>query len=283
MIIFKNANQLSVFLLKKRKAHQKLGFVPTMGALHQGHITLIKSSIVTNDLTICSVFVNPTQFNDPDDFKKYPVTVENDIRMLESSGCDILFLPSVSEIYTNGLHDLKTYNLGFLETVLEGEFRAGHFQGVCQVIHRFLDIIKPDLLYLGQKDYQQCLVIKKLLELLKPDPEIKIEVVPTVRETDGLAMSSRNKRLSDEARKNASEISKALLFIKENIKQGVTDNLIGTTTMQLSAKGFKIDYIKIADASTLVEVSDWDGQLKLVVLAAAFIEQVRLIDNMIIN
>lgn len=283
MIIFKKAKHFSDFLLKKKYAQQKVGFVPTMGALHQGHLSLINASQSANDLTVCSVFVNPTQFNDPEDFKKYPITIEKDIRILETSGCDILFLPSVSEIYSKGIHNLKTYGLGFLETVLEGEFRPGHFQGVCQVIHRLLEITKPDKLYLGQKDYQQCLVIKKLLKLIKPEPEIGIEVVPTVREADGLAMSSRNRRLSEVARKNASEISKTLFFIKENINQGDTDKLIDTAIKQLVNKGFKTDYIMIADAETLVEVSDWEGQIKIVVLAAAFIEGIRLIDNMLIN
>lgn len=283
MIIFKNADQLSEFLYQKRKKEQKIGFVPTMGALHQGHHTLINTSVERNDLTVCSIFVNPTQFNDAEDYKKYPVTVEKDIEMLESSGCDIFFLPSVSEIYPKGLLELITYDLGFLETVLEGEFRPGHFQGVCQVVHRLLEIVKPDKLYLGQKDYQQCMVIKKLLSLINPDTEIKIEIEPTVREADGLAMSSRNKRLSAAARKNASEISKALLYVKENIKKADTTDLVKKTLSQLSSKGFKIDYIKIADAGTLAEVKDWDGELKIIVLVAAFIDGVRLIDNMLIN
>ena len=283
MIIFKNANQLSDYLFQKRNKQQQIGFVPTMGALHQGHHTLINTSVEANDLTVCSIFVNPTQFNDTEDFKKYPVTVEYDIKMLESAGCDILFLPPVSEIYPNGVHDLITYDLGFLENVLEGEFRPGHFQGVCRVVHKLLEIVKPNRLYLGQKDYQQCMVIKKLLSLTKPDNQIKIEIAPTVREADGLAMSSRNKRLNAEARKNATEISKALLFVKENIKKGETEDLINTAFSHLSSKGFKIDYLKIAEAETLSEVNDWDGKLKIVVLAAAFVNEVRLIDNMLIN
>ena len=283
MIIFKKTGQLSDYLFQKRNNQPKIGFVPTMGALHQGHHTLINTSVEANDLTVCSIFINPTQFNDKDDFNKYPVTIENDISMLESSGCDVLFLPPVSEIYPKGLNHLLNYKLGFLETVLEGEFRPGHFQGVCQVVHRLLDIVKPDRFYLGQKDYQQCMVIKKLLSLTGLDIQIKIEIVETVRETDGLAMSSRNKRLTAEARKNAVEISKSLLIVKEKIKKGSTEDLINTASVQLASKGFKIDYIKIVNAESLTDVNDWDGKTKLVVLAAVFIDGVRLIDNMLIN
>ncbi|HLF45304.1 MAG TPA: pantoate--beta-alanine ligase [Chitinophagaceae bacterium] len=281
MIIIKKAKALSGFLLQRRNNHQLIGFVPTMGALHPGHLALINTSTKTNDLTVCSIFVNPTQFNNSDDFQKYPVTIEKDIKMLEQSGCDVLFLPPVSEIYPMGLTQLENYDLGLLEKILEGKFRPGHFQGVCQVVHRLLEIIKPQFLYLGQKDYQQCLVIKKLLSIRKLN--IQIVIVPTVRETDGLAMSSRNKRLTVEAREQATEISKTLLFVKENMKKGETNKLINAATLQLLNKGFKIDYITIASAENLTEVNEWNGKSKIVVLAAAFINGVRLIDNMLIN
>ncbi len=283
MIIFKKAEQLSDFLNKKKVQKQRIGFIPSMGALHPGHIKLIKSSIDSTDFTVCSIFVNPTQFNDPDDFKKYPVTIESDIALLESVDCDVLFLPSVSEIYPKGLNQLKKYELGFLENVLEGAFRPGHFQGVCQVVHRLLNIVNPDLLYIGQKDYQQCMVIKKLLSITKLDSGVTLEIEPTVREADGLAMSSRNRRLSDEARKNASGISQTLFFVKENLKKGQTADLLHKASLMLTSKGFKIDYLKIADAETLAEIENWDGQLKIVVLTAAFIDGVRLIDNNMIN
>lgn len=283
MIIFKNAVQLSDFLLQKKKKQKQVGFVPTMGALHQGHIALLNRSVECNDLTVCSIFVNPAQFNDPDDFHKYPVTIEQDIYLLESSGCNVLFLPSASEIYPDGILNLEKYDLGFLETVLEGKYRPGHFQGVCQVVHRLLDIVLPHTLYLGQKDYQQNLVIKKLLELISLDKKIKVEFLPTVREPDGLAMSSRNKRLSKDARLIVPVISKSLRLIAENIKPGKTGALIQMAVSQLEAATLKTDYIVLANADTLESLTDWDGKQKVVVLAAAYSEGVRLIDNILIN
>lgn len=283
MILFKKAEQLSDFLIKEKYQKQNIGFVPTMGALHPGHLHLIKSSTDVNDVTVCSIFVNPTQFNDPDDFKKYPVTIEKDIALLESSESDVLFLPSVSEIYPDGLNELIKFELGILENVLEGEFRPGHFQGVCQVVHRLLKIVNPDILYLGQKDFQQCLVIKKLLNITGLDSKITIKIEATIRETDGLAMSSRNRRLSNEARKKATAINQALLFVKENLKKGSTEKVLYKASRMLISKGFTIDYLKIADAETLVETDNWDGELKIVVLTAVFIEGVRLIDNRMIN
>ena len=143
-----------------------IGFVPTMGALHAGHISLIKASKNENPITVCSIFVNPTQFNDPKDFEKYPVTIEKDIDMLKEAGCDVLFLPSVEEMYPEGIVTENHYDLGYLETILEGKFRPGHFQGVCMVMQRLLKIVSRIDLYLGQKDYQQCMVIKRLIELM---------------------------------------------------------------------------------------------------------------------
>jgi pantoate--beta-alanine ligase len=283
MNIFKNAEQLSNFLFQKKKNGKQIGFVPTMGALHPGHLELLSQSIRHNDLTVCSIFVNPTQFNDPEDFKKYPVTIEGDIYLLELAGCNVLFLPAVSEIYPEGTNHLGKYDLGFLETVLEGKFRPGHFQGVCQVVQRLLEIVLPNTLYMGQKDYQQSLVIKKLLSMTRLDEKIKLKVLPTVREADGLAMSSRNKRLSKEARSLAPIISKTLQSIKESIRSGKTQEIIKKGVIQLESAGFKTDYLQLANAETLELIKDWDGQLKIVVLAAAFIEGIRLIDNILIN
>jgi pantoate--beta-alanine ligase len=283
MVIFKNAKQISDFLILNKRNQKSIGFVPTMGALHDGHISLTNKSVVQNDLTVCSIFVNPTQFNEPEDFKKYPITIENDIYLLESTGCDVLFLPSNSEIYPEGTKNLRSYDLGYLETILEGEFRPGHFQGVCQVVHRLLEIVLPDTIYLGQKDYQQCKVIRKLLELTQLGDTINIEVVPTMREPDGLAMSSRNKRLGAKARLKAATISNVLKNIMTNIKPGNLNELISKSVDQLESSGFKVDYIRIADAETLNSVSNWDGKLPIVALVAAFIDGVRLIDNMILN
>jgi pantoate--beta-alanine ligase len=283
MIIFKKPGVLQRFLEKKRSEQKTIGFAPTMGALHAGHLSLVNAARKRNDLVVTSIFVNPTQFNDPEDFKKYPITIEKDILMFVSAGCDILFFPSVKDIYPGGTNDLKHYELGFLETILEGKFRPGHFQGVCQVMHRLLEIVLPDNLYLGQKDYQQCMVIKKLIELIGLDNKIKVNICPTLREDDGLAMSSRNTRLDPDDRVTATTISAALRYIKENIRQGDTKRNIEEAKQMLLQKGFKTDYIEIANADTLELIGNWNGKEKIVVLAAAFLNNVRLIDNMIIN
>jgi pantoate--beta-alanine ligase len=283
MIIFKKAAELTEFIRKQRMNDRVVGFVPTMGALHEGHITLISQSLKDKNLTVCSIFVNPTQFNDPKDFEKYPVTIESDISMLEKAGCEILFLPGFGEIYPAGIQTLKKYELGFIETVLEGKFRPGHFQGVCQVVHRLLEIVTPDFLYMGQKDYQQCMVISKLLELTGLNSRIQLNVIPTIRETDGLAMSSRNRRLNPDDRKNATAIWQCLNDVKENLEPGNTHPIIREATGQLATKGFRVDYVEIADAKTLQAIRNWDGNQKSVALVAAFLNEVRLIDNLLLN
>jgi pantoate--beta-alanine ligase len=280
MIVFKHISDTSSYLDLLQQSGKLCGFVPTMGALHPGHISLIENARHQSDIVVSSIFVNPTQFNDPKDFDKYPITLEKDIDMLEKAGCDVLFLPSVKEMYPEGLADNKQYELGYLETVLDGAYRPGHFQGVCRVVEKLLTITQPDKLFLGQKDYQQCLVIKKLAELM----QIKTDVIicPTQREPYGLAMSSRNIRLTEADRKKASQIYQALNFIKENIAPGNITVIKKMAVDKLTAEGFTIDYIEIADASTLELLQQWDGKTKLVALAAAFIGDVRLIDNLLL-
>jgi pantoate--beta-alanine ligase len=283
MILLKKKDDLQHYLLLQKKNGKTTGFVPTMGALHAGHLSLIERSKTDNSITICSIFVNPTQFNDPKDFEKYPITIEKDITILESADCDVLFLPSASEIYPEGTQIKDHYDLGYLETILEGKYRPGHFQGVCMVMHRLLDIVKADNLYLGQKDYQQCMVIKKLTELTGQDVSLKINICPTLRETDGLAMSSRNMRLNKEQREEATTIFNALSSIRKNLGKGDLQELKNNAVEQLQTKGFRVDYIEIADATTLQPVNEWDAKQKLVTLAAAFLGEVRLIDNMVLN
>ncbi len=252
-----------------------------MGALHNGHISLINISKQNNNLVVCSIFVNPVQFNDNKDFEKYPSTIEADINLLEKAGCDVLFLPSVAEMYPDGLTQQKKYNLGYLETILEGKFRSGHFQGVCQAVERLLNIVQPHYLYLGQKDYQQCMVIKKLADLI--NAEANVIICPTLRENDGLAMSSRNMRLNENERLKAVKISATLFFIKQEIKTGYLQDLKQRCIQYLTAEGFKVDYVEIADASTLELLENWNGQTQIVALIAAFINEVRLIDNMLLT
>ncbi len=277
MILFKKAAEISSFLTKYAKNGVKTGFVPTMGALHQGHISLINESKRNCGITVSSIFVNPTQFNDPKDFAKYPVTINSDIDGLEKAGCDVLFLPDVKEMYPNGTTALPQYDLGYLETVLEGKYRPGHFQGVCQVVHRLLDIIKPDTLFLGQKDFQQCMVIKKMIKIT--ELPVITSVCPTLREPDGLAMSSRNMRLNSDERKKAALISQTLDYIKREIKPGYLGDLQERAVNYLTTEGFSVDYIEIADSNTLQLQEYWDGNQSLVALAAAYLNEIRLIDN----
>jgi len=281
MLIFHKVSDIRKWLDQQVLAGQSVGFVPTMGALHQGHLSLIDQSRERTEVTVSSIFVNPTQFNDPKDFEKYPVTIQQDIQLLIKTGCDILFLPSASEIYPNGTAHLPHYELGYLETVLEGKYRPGHFQGVCQVVHRLLEIVQPNLLFLGQKDFQQCMVIKKLIE--QTGLSTQVQIIPTLRENDGLAMSSRNMRLSETERANATSIHQALLQMKGQLQQGSVLKLKQKTTDFLKNKGFRVDYAELAKADTLDLVDEWNGQDKLVALIAAYLNEVRLIDNMILT
>ena len=279
MIILKTVEKLRSFIEKKKVLNESIGFVPTMGALHEGHMSLIGASAKENKSTVCSIFINPTQFNNAADFDKYPITIENDIDKLEDSGCDLLFLPSVSEIYPPGM-PIHNFNLGYLETVLEGAFRPGHYQGVCQVVERLLDIVQPRILYLGQKDYQQCMVIKKMLELTHSD--VFIYIGKTVREEDGLAMSSRNTRLHHTQRKQAAKIYEALVLMKNELAPGNLDNIKQKGNSFLSQNGFKVDYTEIANASDLQLLQAWDGSTPVVILIAAWLNDVRLIDNLLL-
>ena len=282
MILFKRSQDLRHWISEQKNKGKITGFVPTMGALHEGHMELIKACRSMVDLTICSIFVNPAQFNDPKDFEKYPVSTEKDIQMLHQAGTDVLFLPSVDDIYPQGQGGLETYDLGSLETLLEGRYRPGHFQGVSQVMSRLLKLVKPDHLFMGQKDYQQCMVIKKLIESY--NLKVYLHVVPTQREDSGLAMSSRNLLLSDAAKQKATTIYNALNFIKDNLSNIPLPRLKDEAKSILLTAGFeKIDYIEICDANTLMPLTEYNNKTKMVALAAAFIEGVRLIDNLILN
>ncbi len=279
MIIFKKAKDLRKHLDICGEKNQDIGFVPTMGALHEGHISLLKISTRENQVTVCSIFVNPAQFNDPKDFQKYPSTLTRDIYKLESNGCDVLFLPAANEIYPEGIQEKEHYALGYLEAILEGEFRPGHFQGVCMAVEKLLLIVLPDKLYLGQKDYQQCMIIGKLIELMGLEKSIQLRLCPIVRENDGLAMSSRNMRLNAEQRAKAPSLYKTLIFLKENLNKGSLADLKKEAVQRLEVKGIKIDYVEIADAKTLKPINEWDSRTNIIGLIAAYIDDVRLIDN----
>lgn len=280
MIIFKSADQLSAYLSGQRKTGESIGFVPTMGALHKGHLSLIDQSKRHNTFTVCSIFVNPTQFNNKEDFKHYPITIEKDIEQLIKSGCNVLFLPTIEEIYPPN-YQPRHYELGRLEHILEGYYRPGHFQGVCQVVDRLLSITNPDNIYIGQKDYQQCMVIRRLIELLGKSAQIHINIEPTLRENDGLAMSSRNLRLTEDQRFQALAIYKELGSIKNQINTESIDYLKKAAVHHLEEAGFFVDYVEIANADSLEPASSKEEHL--VALIAASLGNIRLIDNLSLN
>jgi pantoate--beta-alanine ligase len=281
MLIFKGSKDINSYLKDCKKQNKNIGFVPTMGALHEGHLSLIQKCKEVADVTVCSIFINPTQFNNPDDLKKYPITLEKDIYLLEKNECDVLFLPDVNEMYPDGLNQKAHFNLGYLETLLEGKYRPGHFQGVCQVVKRLLEVVEPDKMMLGQKDYQQCMVLKRLLELM--GSTVELIICPTLRDPDGLAMSSRNLRLNPEERKLAVEIYNNLQEIRAGIEKGDPELLKQQAISKLTAKGFKVDYIEITNSKTLKPVSAYNAETPLVALAAAFINDIRLIDNVLLT
>lgn len=280
MVIFKNADQVTAFLTTARNVNKIKGFVPTMGALHHGHRSLIEACKNQNDLAICSIFINPAQFNNNEDFKHYPVSIEKDIQLLIEAGCNLLFFPPPDQIYPPG-RKKKFFALGKIETILEGHYRPGHFQGVCQVMDRLLEIMPAQNLYLGQKDYQQCMVVRKLIQLTGKEKDYNLIVEPTVRELDGLAMSSRNLRLSKDDRLKAPALYKALSHIKNNLGQQPLKTLKRQAIMILEKEGLVVDYVAVADAYTLETATGKSD--KLVALVAATLNNIRLIDNIVLN
>lgn len=281
MIIFKKAAAMQAYLRTQRTTGSHIAFIPTMGALHAGHTSLVKAAATKNgNITVCSIFVNPTQFNDKADFEKYPMTVAEDVVMLTKAGCHVLFLPDVDEVYPNGFTDGADRDFGYLDTVLEGARRPGHFRGVGQVVARLLQLVQPSVLYLGQKDYQQVMVIKELLRQMGSDTTV--EIIPTTREADGLAMSSRNRRLTEPQRALAGVIYQCLVSIQT--KQGQAPFAIVQKECEtlLRDKGFEPEYVALADAEMLGLMSDYEQGKPTVALIAAHLGSVRLIDNMML-
>lgn len=282
MLIIKKGKDIENQLKSYVKQGKTVGFVPTMGALHKGHISLLERSKKQCKLTVCSIFVNPTQFNDKSDFDKYPNTIDRDIEILIDAGCDILFLPTVKEMYPDGFENKAKIDFGFIAETLEGEHRPGHFNGMAQIVEKLLKVVKPDKLFMGQKDYQQQLIVRQLIKKRR----FKIELVTcaTTREKDGLAMSSRNVRLDKEARKLAVEISRTLKKVKSEIRSQKSEiaDVQETGFKQLSAfKGIEIEYFEIRNAETLHPAKRKSE--KMVALVAAKIGGVRLIDNLLLN
>lgn len=278
MYIIKTVSELNGKLGSLRENNLKIGLVPTMGALHDGHIQLVKRCVKENGICVASIFVNPTQFNDKNDLEKYPRTPEKDCDMLEKAGCSFVFMPSVEEVYPEP--DTRVFSFGSLEQVMEGRFRPGHFNGVAQIVSKLFEMVKPDRAYFGEKDFQQLAIIRELVKQQKYP--LEIVPCPIVREPDGLAMSSRNTRLSETEREKAPLISeflfKSLNFAKDHsiseTKNFVTDNLAAYPV-------FRLEYFEIADGFSLQEVNDWNESDYIVGCIAIFCGPVRLIDNIV--
>lgn len=271
-----------VSLIEKNKQKGlSVGFVPTMGALHAGHISLVNKSKKENDLTIVSIFVNPTQFNDKKDLDKYPRTLESDLKKLSISGVDVVFTPSIDEIYPNGVDKGTDIDLGGLDTYMEGAFRPGHFKGVAQVVKRLLDIVSPDNLYMGQKDFQQFTIIRYMLETLHI--KTKLKVCPIKREPNGLAMSSRNERLTQQTREKAGLIFKTLKAIKKYQKIKTINELEQYGIKKISVPPFEPEYVNIVDGYKLKPIHKLDETDYAVACVAVWADGVRLLDNIILK
>ena len=281
MRIFTKTHELMDFLAIQRKSGQSIGFVPTMGALHPGHISLVEEAKMENNLVVVSIFVNPTQFNNQEDLKNYPRTPEADHKLLEDAKADILFEPSVTEIYGEDSEQEKQVDLGNLENVMEGAHRPGHFKGVVQIVSKLFKIVMPDKAYFGEKDFQQLAVIRKMTT----DLNFQIEIIgcATMREKSGLAMSSRNLRLSEHERETATQIYKAMNFVRDNYKViGQEESLRIGIEMINSHDPLKVEYFEIADAKDLQPIQKEEDTKHARVFAAVFCGKVRLIDNMAI-
>jgi len=256
-----------------------IGFVPTMGALHEGHLTLIMQAASENDFVVVSIFVNPIQFNNPEDLEKYPRNLKADIQNLEATGCNLVFAPSVEEMYPEPDH--TEFDFGQLDKVMEGKFRPGHFNGVAVVVKRLFEIVTPHKAYFGEKDFQQLAIIKKMVSML----QIPVHIVscPIVREPDGLAMSSRNARLTPEERAEAPVIHKALSGVKENYSWFIPDGVKQLVRGEIQESHFfRVEYVDVVDTETLQPFEDWNDAKHAVVCVAAFIGKVRLIDNIVL-
>jgi pantoate--beta-alanine ligase len=280
MLIFTTKTELQSHLTVLKNQGKTLGFVPTMGALHEGHLSLIKLSRSTCDLSICSIFVNPTQFNDKADLDRYPRMPEKDAEMLRSAQCDILFMPSVDEMY--GSDKSFKIDLGALNTVLEAAHRPGHFDGVAQIVGLFFEIIQPNKAFFGSKDYQQVLVVKSLNRIRHFN--IDIVACPIVREADGLAMSSRNALLSAEEREEAAKIPIIMREAADLIKTESVQFVYQFVAKQVAhIRNCKLDYFELADPDTLQAIPNWAPGQAGIILIALFIGKIRLIDNLIIK
>ena len=278
MRIFTRTEVLSNWLDDQRSKGRSIGFVPTMGALHEGHASLITHSVQDNDLTVCSIFVNPSQFDDSEDLLKYPRNHDQDMAMLMDLGCEVTYLPSVMEVYPPGMKTKVDVDLKGIDQILEGKFRPGHFDGMMEVVNRLLDIIKPNRLYMGQKDHQQHTIVQHMIDAL--DLDVDLVVCPIIRDPDGLAQSSRNVRLSPENRQKGLVISQTLHEIAKQKGERSVLEVKEWAFNQLSEAGLKPEYVAIRDADSLDYIETWQESEQPIALIAAWAGDIRLIDNM---
>ena len=279
MKLVKTTAELQIELTWLKK-HGAVGFVPTMGALHKGHLSLVGKAMQENQSVVVSIFVNPTQFNDPKDLQRYPRDLEKDLKLLEPTGCQIVFAPEPEEIYPEP--DTRKFDFGELETVMEGKHRPGHFTGVAQVVSKLFDIVKPDRAYFGQKDFQQLAVIKQLVKQL----QLPVEIVacPIIREKSGLALSSRNQLLSPEERQNAAIINNTLSEAKKLSAEKSVNELIKWVTETINKNPLlDVEYFEVVDDQNLQPVKSWEEPGTKVGCIAAYCGKIRLIDNIVLN
>ncbi len=280
MNVIKDPETVTEWVKERKRQGKSVGFVPTMGALHEGHLSLVHASKKSSALTIVSIFVNPTQFNDVRDLEKYPRDKGRDLELLGAEGVDLVFLPDVEGIYPDGAEAWVPIDFGTLDKVLEGKFRPGHFQGVAQVVSRLLDIVRPDDLYMGQKDFQQIAIIRKMLALRNSG--VRLQVVPTVRELHGLAMSSRNERLSHTDRMRAGKLYEALCYLKCMYEDGLSLRQARSKAAEmLDFPDFKLEYLELCDRTSLSTLDEWGKPGEMVALVACWLKDVRLIDNIL--
>jgi len=279
MFLFKKVADLQKYLDNKRDTGNVIGIVPTMGALHEGHLSLIRASKEQSDITVCSIFVNPTQFNEVSDLDKYPRTTGADIDLLTSVDTDVLFLPSVEEVYPPGLDTKLTLDFGGLANVMEGEFRPGHFDGMAQVVWRLLSIAGADKIFMGQKDFQQLTIVRNMLKQMQS--KIELIMCPIVREEDGLAMSSRNVRLTREYRAIAPIIQKTLQEAKAMISEKEPAEIKDWAMDVMKNHDLKPEYFEIVDGITLQAIERFKDSNFVVACTAAWAGEVRLIDNLV--
>jgi len=276
MKVFNTVAELQSFLSAANNKTKNVGFVPTMGALHKGHLNLVQQAKEQSDLVVVSIFVNPTQFNNAKDLERYPRDLQTDIEALKTVSCDVVFAPDVNEVYPK--EDTRHFDFGALENVMEGKFRPGHFNGVAQVVSRLFEMVKPHKAFFGLKDFQQLAIIRAMVKQL----QLSVDIIPcnTIREEDGLAMSSRNKLLTDKQRKNAPVIARTLSescnFVPETTIEDVKNQVVQTIN---TTEGLEVEYFEIVDGYTLQAVDNWADSSYIVGCIAVFAGEIRLIDN----